>query len=233
MFDFKLSQNKYFVKLTLDITFKSPIIKISVVYYILFAKSPHPAFGHSGGFILNMIIKQKIAIYIDGSNLYFKLKNLKIPNISQFNYQGLCEHLADKREIISCNYYVGVIKAKSNDIKGQHMREGQLRLFNNLKEQNIILHKGYLMENDGVYHEKGVDVNIAVDLLVGAYENTYDAALLISSDTDLIPAIKKVKSLGKKLEYIGFMHSPSRALQKQSSRYKLLIKNEIETFLKT
>ena len=87
------------------------------------------------------------------------------------------------------------------------------------------------MENDGVYHEKGVDVKLAIDLLIGAYENLYDSAILISSDTDLIPAIKKVKFLKKEVEYIGFAHKPSFGLQKVVSLSRLLIKEDLENFV--
>ena len=86
------------------------------------------------------------------------------------------------------------------------------------------------MKNDGVYHEKGVDVKLAVDLLVGAYDDLYDSAILISSDTDLIPAIQKVKHLGKHVEYIGFAHQPSFGMQRFASLSRLLIKEDIEPF---
>ena len=87
------------------------------------------------------------------------------------------------------------------------------------------------MKNDGVYHEKGVDVKIAVDLLVGAYENFYDDAIVLSSDTDLIPAMEKIKKLGKTVEYIGFGHKPSLALQTFATISRLLIKYELEPFI--
>jgi uncharacterized LabA/DUF88 family protein len=86
------------------------------------------------------------------------------------------------------------------------------------------------MKNDGVYHEKGVDVKIAVDLLVGAYENIYDVAILVSSDTDLIPAIQKVKQLGKEVEYIGFSHQPSYGLIKNATETRLLTRNDVKAF---
>lgn len=86
------------------------------------------------------------------------------------------------------------------------------------------------MKNDGVYHEKGVDVKIAVDLLVGAYENLYDTAVLISSDTDLIPAIEKIKQLGKVIEYIGFSHKPSHGLIRSATETRLLTKNDMKEF---
>ena len=73
-------------------------------------------------------------------------------------------------------------------------------------------------------------MQLAIDLLTGAYENIYDTAILISSDTDLIPAIKKVKFLNKNVEYIGFSHQPSFALQRNATLTRLLIKDELKIF---
>ncbi len=53
---------------------------------------------------------------------------------------------------------------------------------------------------------------MAVDILIGAYEDLYDTLILVSSDTDLIPALAKVRSMKKKVEYIGFSHKPSYGL---------------------
>src|SRR5260370_16502721 len=60
--------------------------------------------------------------------------------------------------------------------------------------------------------EKGVDVNIAVDMLVVAYENLADRLYLVSSDTDLIPAVKKAQEKGKTVIYVGFSHKLSAAM---------------------
>lgn len=177
-------------------------------------------------------INQRVAIFIDGSNFYYKLKNIGISNTTYFQYGAFASWLALDREIIAKRYYVGVVRAKENDEKGQRMRKNQRRLFNNLSSAKcgFIVERGYLLKNDGTYHEKGVDVKMAVDLLVGAYEDLYDVAILISSDTDLIPAIEKVRALGKEVEYVGFSHQPSLGLIKNASETKLLTKNEVEQF---
>lgn len=179
--------------------------------------------------------EKRVAIFIDGSNLYFKLKTSNIKNILRFDYRQLSKWLAINRKIVYAGYYVGVVRAKVDDKKGQKLRRGQINLFNFLrsKSQQFVIRKGYLMDNDGVYHEKGVDVQLAVDILIGAYENTYDTAIIISSDTDLIPAIEKAKKLGKEIEYIGFAHQPSFAMQKHSTLSRLLIKEELEPFANT
>ncbi len=178
-------------------------------------------------------IKKRLAVFIDGSNLYFKLKSLEIRSLSRFNFRGLIDWLSRDRKVVSSGYYIGVVRAKADDIKGQKMRQAQINLFNFLgsKQQRIKVHRGYLMKNDNTFHEKGVDVKIATDLLVGAYENLYDEALIISSDTDLIPAMEKVKQLSKAVEYIGFGHQPALAMQTSATISRLLIKDELKSFI--
>ena len=66
---------------------------------------------------------------------------------------------------------------------------------------------GQLNSNRGGYwndqwvwanEEKGIDVKLAVDLVIGAVDNIYDTAIVISSDTDLVPAIKYVRKAKRK-----------------------------------
>ena len=71
-------------------------------------------------------------------------------------------------------------------------------------------------------------IAISVDML-----ETGVTAILLSSDTDLIPVIQKVRTLGKAVEYIGFAHRPSLGLQKHASLSRLLIRAEIEPFAMT
>jgi len=87
------------------------------------------------------------------------------------------------------------------------------------------------LKSAGKFHEKGVDVNIAVDILVATYENLCDRIILVSSDTDLLPAIKKAKEKGKRVEYIGFSHMPSIAMVANCSESRLLKKEDIMPFL--
>ena len=47
--------------------------------------------------------------------------------------------------------------------------------------------------------EKETDVNLAVDMVVGAYEERYDVALLVAGDSDYVRAIQAVQHRGKRL----------------------------------
>ena len=75
-------------------------------------------------------------------------------------------------------------------------------------------------------------MQIAVDMLVASYENICDRIILISSDTDLAPAIKKAREKGKIVEYVGFSHKPSVAMVSFCSESRLLKKEDLLPFIK-
>ncbi len=114
----------------------------------------------------------------------------------------------------------------------QRLFNKQQKLLAHLRKQKLRYSLGYLLKSKGKVHEKGVDVNIAVDILVATYEDLCDHIILISSDTDLLPAIKKAKEKGKTVEYIGFSHQPSVAMVANCSRSRLLTKEELLPFVK-
>jgi uncharacterized LabA/DUF88 family protein len=177
--------------------------------------------------------EEKVFIIFDGSNFYHILKNDKvgIQNTLKYRYRELANWLANGRKIVEIKYYVGIARFnKNNPEKSQRIVSNQQKLFAELEKQKIKLARGYMMENSGIFHEKGVDVKIAVDLIVGAYENLFDTAILISSDTDLIPAVEKVIKLNKKIEYVGLSYRPSFGLMKKVSETKLLNKKDLEKF---
>lgn len=59
------------------------------------------------------------------------------------------------------------------------------------------------------YVEKEVDTRISVDLVRMAFRDEYDAAYLLSADSDFIPAVEAVQELGKTV----FAASPAKAKQ--------------------
>lgn len=177
--------------------------------------------------------KERVLIIFDGSNFYhiLKNKNVCITGTLNYKYQNIAQWLSNGRDIVDARYYVGVARFDNeNPQKSQRLVSNQQRLFAELSKQNISIVRGYMMKSDGYYHEKGVDVRIAVDMLVGAYENKYDTLILISSDTDLIPAVERIKKLGKKVEYVGLSYRPSFGLMKKVSETRLLTKKDLEKF---
>lgn len=52
--------------------------------------------------------------------------------------------------------------------------------------------------------EKGIDVMLAVDMVMGAIRDEYDVAILMSADTDLLPAAEAVIDAGKWIEFAAW-----------------------------
>lgn len=177
------------------------------------------------------MVKKRCIILIDGSNFYFKLKDLKLHNLLSLDFSGFIKKLAKDFEIVKTIYYVGKIRTDGTK-KTKEMHNNQQKLFEHLKKHKINYSLGYLLKSDGRFHEKGVDVNIAVDILVATYENLADKIILVSSDTDLLPAIRKTKEKNKKIEYVGFSHMPSVAMVANCSESTLLKKEDLESFVK-
>ncbi len=48
--------------------------------------------------------------------------------------------------------------------------------------------------------EKGIDVMMALDIAIGARDDTYDVAVVASADSDLVPAIEVALEAGKRVE---------------------------------
>jgi uncharacterized LabA/DUF88 family protein len=116
------------------------------------------------------------------------------------------------------------VKRYPGNKKSESLYSNQQSLFLNLRKSGFTVRRGYLLQTKGVFHEKGVDVQIAVDLVRGAIKSEYGKVFLTSSDTDLIPAIKTATSANKEVVYVGFEVHVSQALLRNSSS-KLILSN--------
>lgn len=173
---------------------------------------------------------QRCLILIDGSNFYFKLKDLKLHKLLEFNFGKFAKFLARSGKIVGSKYYVGKVR-QDGSTHADKMLADQQKLFESLKLYNFRYVLGYLLKSNKDYHEKGVDVHIAVDMLVVTYENEADRIILVSSDTDLEPAIAKAREKGKIVEYVGFSHKPSVAMVRFCSESTLLKKEDLLPFI--
>lgn len=175
--------------------------------------------------------KQRCVILIDGSNFYFKLKDLELHHLLNFNFSGFAKLLSGKKEIVGAIYYVGAVRTDGSK-RSFKMYKDQRKLLAHLKKNGFRYSLGYLLKSDGKFHEKGVDVNIAVDIVKSALKDECDHFILVSSDTDLLPAISTAKEAGKTVEYVGFSHQPSLAMVANCSESRLLKKEDFLPFIK-
>ena len=69
----------------------------------------------------------------------------------------------------------------------------------------------------GGVREKGIDVELALDFVIGAIYSNYDIGIIFSHDTDLIPAIEKVcdpvRNLNVTVETAAWWAPPGQTFQ--------------------
>lgn len=172
---------------------------------------------------------ERAILLIDGSNFYHKLRDIGLQKLD-FNYSRFARFLAGSRQLIQATYFVGEVRTDGTPLS-QKLYNNQQRLIAALKKHGVRYQFGYLLKSSGQYHEKGVDVYIAVPILVAAYEDLAERLLLVSSDTDLIPAITKAQEKGKVVEYIGFSHKVSLALARTCKETRTLTRDDLLPFV--
>ncbi|MFA6533698.1 MAG: NYN domain-containing protein [Patescibacteria group bacterium] len=174
---------------------------------------------------------EKVAIYIDGSNFYHYTKEVGFAKGEKFNFKQFVDWLVGERTCVLKRYYTGIFRNIDGSSKSQDLVKGQQKFLANMENDDFKIERGRIMYDGGRIREKGTDVKIAIDLVIGAVDNVYDSAILVSSDTDLIPAIRYVnEKKNKKVEYVGFSHAPSLGIQKYANFSKLLSKTDLENF---
>ncbi len=155
--------------------------------------------------------RERVAIFIDGSNLYHNLKRYKIKT----NFENIIKKLERKREVIGVFYYTALLDRSFDEEK----YEKHKRFLCNLRELpnfNVILCnlRKVVLENKKVdFVIKGDDVHLAVDLVSRAYDNLYDVAIIVSGDADFVPAIRIAQKKGKKVINAFFPKSSSYILR--------------------
>jgi len=213
--------------------------------------------------------KKRVDILIDGGNFYhLVLKKLNL-NETQFDFEKFAVFLADGRVIPERGkrFYTGTVPEREGDKKSKEAMSRQNSLFTVLRSKKWEIKTSKLKRRieeipiDGRVHEyknllklgikkikierlreKGIDVKLATDLIVGAVDDKYDTAIVVSSDSDLIPAIDWVRHRMKKaIEYVGFSipneevpensTNPLISLITKTDVKRILVKSDLQPFI--
>jgi uncharacterized LabA/DUF88 family protein len=149
----------------------------------------------------------RVAIFIDGSNLYHGLRN----NFGRhnLNFAEFATKLCDSRRLFR-TYYYNVLQDPSQ--RPDSYRDQQEFLDSLRKTPYLEVRLGGTKVAQGITVEKGIDIMIATDLLYFAWNDFYDVAVLVSGDSDFAYALQAVKNMGKHVEVAYFEGGASKDL---------------------
>lgn len=154
-----------------------------------------------------METQDRVAIFIDGSNLYHALK--ENTGRTDLNFAEFVLKLAGGRRLFR-TYYYNILQEQVGNPEGY--REQQEFLEALRKSPYLEVRLGRTKTHQGVQVEKGVDIMLATDMLTYAWRDLYDVAVLVSGDGDFAYAVQKVKDQGKHVEVAYFERNVSRDL---------------------
>ena len=165
-------------------------------------------------------------LIIDGSNFYHFAKSLLAgTGLFGFHYRKFVRLLGCSDGTL-IEYCIGEVQYEKGSERSLEMFSFQQKLFAKLASQKVTVKTGIMLKSGKIYHEKGVDVRIAIDIVKGALRNEFDRCFLVSSDSDLLPAVLEVKLAGKQIIYVQIGKCGSIALATNCSR-RMVVSREL------
>lgn len=156
---------------------------------------------------------ERVIILIDGSNFYYSTSKKG----KRINFERLIKELIGIRTLVNVFYYIAPLDIKVDPKKyWSHQRFlDKLRQIPKFKVVLCTLKKIKTGEGKYKYLVKGDDVKMSNALIMGAVDNLYDVAIIISGDEDFIDSINIVrKRYKKRVGNVYFSKSSSSNLRK-------------------
>ena len=145
---------------------------------------------------------QRVLVYIDGFNLYYGLKSRGWRRFYWLDIHRMAEKMLEPgQHLVAVRYFTARVFPEPSD-PGKPVRQNTyLEALETLPDVHI--HYGYHLAMVRLCHtcgatwqtfeEKMTDVNIAVELLGDAQDNSFDTAIVVSGDSDLVGPVRAVR----------------------------------------
>ncbi|MEK7503782.1 MAG: NYN domain-containing protein [Patescibacteria group bacterium] len=186
-------------------------------------------------------------LFIDGRNFIDKISSVlnqnngKDVDFSIYNFKGLIDKVLSGINIDKKIFYLGKLMKHPETIKkSEELVEKQRKLKTHLEEQGfeVVIAgrvRGHIEKcikghETLTFREKGVDVKIAVDMIVSACDEGLKTAIIGSSDSDLQPAIRELQERKVERIYLGFESNPNKGLTFTTNRTVLIRNSEVFEF---
>jgi len=187
-------------------------------------------------------MKNRSIIYIDGFNLYYgAVKNTPWKWLDMERYFSL---LLPHDDILAIKYFTAKILGSHKPNKDVYIEAlstlNKVQIIYGLFKYEKIkclvkncTHQGSKLFN--VLEEKRTDVNIAIHMIEDAITDKCDRLIVVSGDSDLVPAVKAVKLVNPNKKVIVYVPANNQVrgaaneLRNSSDRHKTLPNNLLST----
>jgi NYN domain-containing protein len=140
----------------------------------------------------------RVACYIDGFNLYHSIADLQKPHLKWLDLHALALSLCRGGETLVKVAYFSAYATWLPDQYGRHRQYVAA-----LQSVGVVCHMARFSEQSAQckkcgakykrHEEKETDVHFSLTLLEDAVDNLFDRAIIISADSDHVPAVRCVR----------------------------------------
>jgi uncharacterized LabA/DUF88 family protein len=159
-----------------------------------------------------MIVKERVIVFIDGSNIFHAIRALNI----KIDYSRLVSFLTKDKYLIRAYYYSSMPRVEDveRDSPEWDSLMRQRKFIGELKNMGIKPRIANLRKlASGEWLEKEVDIMLATDMLAMAFRDAYDTAILVSGDSDFCYTVETIQDLGKRVVNATFKRNSSPLLR--------------------
>ena len=144
----------------------------------------------------------RVGIFVDGGYLDYVFKDLGYPRV---DYAAFAKLLAGSDEILRTYYYHCLPYQSQNPTQEESERFGKKQRFFHalgrldrfqVREGRLAFRGIDKTTGQPIFQQKGVDIALAVDLVLFATKGQINRAILISGDSDFLPAVQAAKNEG-------------------------------------
>ncbi len=141
---------------------------------------------------------RRVIVYIDGFNLYHSIADLNEPSLKWLNLWSLSQSLVRENEQLIAVKYCSAFATWMAGPFARHRQyvralecTGVQTIMGRFKEKPRECNQCHARWTS--HEEKETDVNIAIHLIKDVLTNQFDRAIVISADSDLVPAVNMAK----------------------------------------
>jgi len=155
---------------------------------------------------------QKVGCYVDGFNLYYGLRDSSLRRYLWLDVQAMAQRVVlPHQQVVFTKYFTARVsggKPTDSTAFRQRLQKKRKRQATYLEALEIHcseleIFEGHFLRKEmrcnncqstwPTHEEKMTDVNLATELLVDAFANNFDTAMIVSADSDLVPPIRAVR----------------------------------------
>ncbi len=181
----------------------------------------------------------KTNVYVDAFNLYYG--SLRNTRYKWLDIAKLCAVMLPRDTIHRIKYFTALVESRPSDPGQRNRQRFYLRALRTIP--NVTIYYGHFLSHTvmmplatnpsqfvGVIktEEKGSDVNLSTELLVDAFNNDFEAAAVISNDSDLLRPIEIVRSqFSKTVGVLNPQKHPSAPLHREADFFKKIRRSAV------